>query len=160
MDLINEMQINQEKSDELNELGLGLSPEQIEHVKYEAVGRALTKKVNILNAESGRIITTDFFDGLLMTTVSRFSSRDAFIITPDIQPLFNIKNEYMGFLDFGKIRNLKKEKQRAKNIRRVLSATTAIMAFIVGFTAPFISTIAFIIGLMAFGGLNLVIGRE
>lgn len=123
MDLINEVEATQKRLDELRESGVVLNPEQIESLKYEAIGRGLTQRINVLHAESGVVVTTDFFDALLVTSVSRFTTRDFFIITPEIQPLYNIQNEYIGFLYYGKVRNLKKEKRMSKNVRAILSAS-------------------------------------
>lgn len=158
MDLINEIDVNQEKLDELRDLGIELSPEQRECIKYEAIGRALSKKTNVLHAESGAVVTTDFFDALLVTSVSQLTTRDFFLISPEVQPLYNIQNEYMGFLFYGKIRNLKKEKKRRKKIREILNIIAMVAMFTIGFIASFPIIIVSIIALVTFGYSSFMIG--
>lgn len=160
MDLINDIgtSIAEERLEELTRLGVKLTPEQIESIKYEAIGRGLTKKTNMLHADSGVIVSTDFFDALLATSISEFTTRDFFIITPDIQPLYNIQNEYMGFLFYGKMRNLKKEKRRSKNKRAILTIVSMIAMFAIGFQASFFIIILCIIALASFGYSSLMLG--
>lgn len=69
MDLVNEVEVTQKRLDELRESGVTLSPQQIENLKYQAIGRGLTQKIDVLHAESGAIVTTDVFDALLVTSV-------------------------------------------------------------------------------------------
>lgn len=137
----------------------GIGKEESESVMYNSIGRALTQDINVLHAESGKIMTAPFFEALLVTYVSAFTYRDLFIITPDVQPLYNIKNEYMGLICYGKIRNLKKEKRRYKNIRSILSIISMAAAFIIGFFAPIFVTIVFIIAMISFGYSSFLIGR-
>lgn len=80
MDLVNDVGVTQKRIDELRESGVVLSPQQIENLKYEAIGRGLTQKTNVLHTENGAIVTTDYFDALLATSMSRFTTRDFFII--------------------------------------------------------------------------------
>lgn len=158
MDLVNEA-MALKKIDELKESGVvTLNPKQIENLKYEAIGRGLTQKTNVLHAESGAVVTTDFFDALLVTSVSRFTTRDFFIITPEVQPLYNIQNEYMGFLYYGKVRNLKKEKRRFKNIRAILLAIAMVSIFFVGFKTSFFITIMAVIAVISFGHASFMLG--
>ncbi len=160
MDLINDMgeDVAKERLEELARLGAKLSPEQIESLKYEAIGRGLTKKINVLHAESGTVVSTDFFDALLSATLSDYTTRDIFIITPDVQPLYNIQNEYMGFLFYGKMRNLKKEKRKSKNKRTILSIISMISMFTIGFNASFFIIIVCIIALASFGYSSFMLG--
>lgn len=162
MDLVNDIGnvAAQERLEELKELGVRLSPEQIECLKYEAIGRGLTQKTNVLHAESGEIVTTDFFDALLVTTVSQSTTKDIFIINRGVQPLYNIQNEYMGFLFYGTIRNLKKEKRRTKNIRNILSIIAMVSMFVIGFKASLFITMISIIAVITFGFSYLMLGRE
>lgn len=159
MDLINEVDVTQKRLDELKESGVVLSAEQIENVKFEAIGRALTKKTDVLHAESGTVITTDYFEALLTMAISRFSTGDFFIITPEIQPLYNIQNEYIGFLYYDKVRNLKKEKRRSKNIRAILSVITFISMFVIGLNSSFFIIMMTIIAVISFGYYSLILGR-
>lgn len=159
MDLVNDIEVAQKRLEQLRESGVMLSPEQIENLKYEAIGRGLTQKTDVLHADNGAVITTDFFEALLVTSVSQFTTRDFFIITPEIQPLYNVQNEYMGFLYYGKVRNLKKEKRRFKNVRTILSAVAMISLFVIGFKASFFITIMSIIALVSFGYSSFILGN-
>lgn len=158
MDLINEIDVVQKRLDGSRESGVVLNAEQIENMKYEAIGRGLTIRTNVLHAESGIVITTDFFEALLNTSISRLTTGDFFIITPKVQPLYNIQNEYIGFFYHGKVRNLKKEKRRSKNIRAILSAITMISMFAIGFNASFFIIIMAIIAVASFGYSSLMMG--
>lgn len=150
MDIMNDIEI-QKGLNELEESGVVLSPEQIERLKYEAVGRGLTQKTNVLHAVTGAVVTTDFYDALLVTSVARFTTRDFFIITSDIQPMYNIRNEYIGFSYYGKMRNLKKEKRRFKNIRAALLAVAMVSISITGAKSSFFITIMALIAVLSFG---------
>jgi ABC-type antimicrobial peptide transport system permease subunit len=158
MDLVNEAVV-EKRLDELKESGVVLSPEQIEHLKYEIIGRALTQKTRVLHAESGTVVMADLCNALLVASVAQATTRDFFIINPQVQPLYNIRNEYMGFSYYGKVRNLKKEKRRFKNIRTILSAITMVSMFIIGFKTSFFVIIVAIVAVLSFGGYNLMLGR-
>jgi len=96
MDIVNEV-VAQKRLDELKESMVVLSPEQVEHLKYEIIGRELTQKTRVLHAESGIVVMVCFYNALLMTSVVGFTTRDFFIITPEIQPLYNIREMAVEF---------------------------------------------------------------
>lgn len=145
INILDEIKLSDEKLNELS--GSKLSYDQIQALKYELIGRILTEKVNILDTYTGRIQTTHLFDAI----VKMAALSDVYLITPDRQPLFNIRNEYMGFIFDGKVINIKKEKNSRKNRKMILFGLTSLGAFVVGLTAPIISVIAFIVALTAFG---------
>ncbi len=133
-----------------------LNFEQIQSLKYEIMGRVMAEEVNIFNAYTGSVETTRLFDAIVRTVALRYIR----FITPESQPLFNIRNEYMGFISNGKVKNLKKEKESLRNKQRILTFLTGTGAFVVGLTAPIISTIAFIVAIMAFGGMTYISMKE
>lgn len=136
--------------------GSKLNFEQIQSLKYEIMGRVMAEKVNIFNAYTGSVETTNLFDAIMKVVALGYIR----FITPDSQPLFNIRNEYMGFISNGKVRNLKREKENLRSTQRILTILTGIGAFVVGLTAPIISTIAFIVAIMAFGGTTYIYMKE
>lgn len=141
----------QKRLDELKESGIVLSPEQMESLKYEIIGRVLTQNTNVLHAESGAIVAADFYEALLVTSVARFTTRDFFIINTQVQPLYNIRNKYIGFSYYGKIRNIKKEKRRFKTIRAALLAVAMVSISITGIRSSFFITIMVLIAVLSFG---------
>lgn len=155
MRLIDEIPFDKAKLDAIkNEAKL--TDEQVETLKYEVIGRALMDEVNIFDAFNGRIRTISLFEAMLLT----LATRDAYIITSSVQPLFDINNKYMGFADNGKIRNLKKEWRFRKIKREISWAIGLLMAFIIGLNAPVKITLLFLIFVAATGySYYLIIGE-
>lgn len=91
--------------------------------------------------------------------MSRWTSRNVFIITPDTQPLYDVDNKYMGFLFLGKIRDFKKEKNRVKNMRKILTIVAMISMFIIGYKASFFIIIVSIIALIS-SGCSIMLGEK
>lgn len=147
---MNKMTTDENKLNESNEL----SQEDLDGTSYEMIGRILMREINMIYAENGNIVSTNFVEAILITSISL--SRDAFIITPEVQPLYNIKNEYMGLLYYGKIRNIKKEKKIKKIKKNVSFGIAMLMAFIIGFKAPIIVAGAFVVFIVVWGYSNYI----
>lgn len=118
-----------------------------QRVHYEEIGRQLMTDINVLYADEGVIRTMPLLYGVVLT----LSLRRHFIIGPDIQPIYNVHNQYIGFDYKGKKVILEKEKKLI-TLRSIISTGLLITCgIIVGLTGTWVTILALIIVVFLLG---------
>ncbi len=145
MNIFDQIDIGKDELEKLKEEGM--SEEQIQFIRYGLIGRTLASDVDIFNVENGESSIVPLFQAMLMI----YMSKNVRIVTPNVRPVYNNQNKYMGFIENGKVIDVKKENKIRKIKRNFARFVGILAAFFLGLNASINITIIFIVFVIAWG---------
>ncbi len=96
--------------------------EEFSEESYAEFGKRLMQDVNAFNPSDGRFVSTPF----LLAPIAMLNGLE--VVSPNTQPLYNIRNEYMGWRVGGKTYLVKQVRKREKILKVKYWTTIAVVA--------------------------------